>query len=36
MVVIARDEDEPYVAGDEGIGNRRDGPELSRNLGDDG
>ena len=28
MVVIARDEDEPYVAGDEGVGNRRDGPAL--------
>jgi hypothetical protein len=28
VVVIARDEDEPYVTGDEGIGDRRDGPAL--------
>src|SRR6266436_8093052 len=34
MVVIARDEDEPYVAGDEGIGNRRDGPALEIGVED--
>src|SRR5260221_2444154 len=34
MVVIARDEDEPYVAGDEGIGNRRDGPALQIGVED--
>src|SRR2546430_4197681 len=34
MVVIARDEDEPYVAGDEGIGNRRDRPALEISVED--
>src|SRR5438034_579467 len=34
MVVIARDKDEPYVAGDEGIGNRRDGPAFEIGVED--
>ena len=34
MVVIARDEDEPYVAGDEGVGNRRDGPAFEMGVED--
>src|SRR6516162_6546714 len=34
MVVIARDEDEPYVAGDEGVGNRRDGPAFEIGVED--
>jgi hypothetical protein len=31
---VARDEDEPYVAGDEGIGNRRDRPALEISVED--
>ena len=34
MVVIARDKDEPYVAGDEGIGNRRDRPAVEIGVED--
>ena len=34
MVVIARDEDEPYVTGDEGIGDRRDGPAFEIGVED--
>ncbi len=34
MVAIARDEDEPYVAGDEGIGDRRDGPAFESGVKD--
>ena len=34
MVSVARDEDEPYVAGDEGIGNRRDRPALEISVED--
>jgi hypothetical protein len=34
MVVITRDEDKPYVAGDEGIGNRRDGPAIEIGVED--
>jgi hypothetical protein len=34
VVVIARDEDEPYVTGDEGIGDRRDGPAFEIGVED--
>ena len=34
MVAIARDEHKPYVAGDEGIGNGRDGPALEIGVED--
>ena len=34
MVSVARDEDEPYVARDEGIGNRRDRPALEISVED--
>jgi hypothetical protein len=34
VVSVARDEDEPFVAGDEGVGNRRDGPALEISVED--
>jgi len=34
VVAIARDEHKPYVAGDEGIGNGRDGPALEIGIED--
>jgi len=34
VVSVARDEDEPYVTGDEGIGNRRDRPALEISIED--
>ena len=34
MVSVARDEDEPYVTGDEGIRNRRNGPALENSIED--
>ena len=34
MVSVARDEDEPYVTGDEGVGNRRDRPALEISVED--
>jgi len=33
-VIRARDEDEPYVAGDKGVGNRRDGPAFEIDVED--
>jgi hypothetical protein len=34
VVSVARDEDEPYVTGDQGIGNRRDGSALEISIED--
>src|SRR5258708_21179926 len=34
VVSVARDEDEPYVTGDEGIGNRPDGPAFEISIED--
>jgi hypothetical protein len=34
VVSVARDEDEPYVARDEGIGNRRDRPAFEISVED--
>ena len=32
MVSVARDEDEPFVAGDESVGNQRDRPALEISI----